>query len=67
MSGSLLPAASSRVHWRFAATMLKFAFTGKYADIDRVRQTLSDALASDGWLLESPSRVSETAGALSGV
>jgi hypothetical protein len=42
MSGALPAAASSRVHWRLAATMLKFAFTGTYADIALVRQNAGE-------------------------
>lgn len=50
VSATLATGVSSNVHWRFAATMLKLASTGKCKDILLVRQSVSDALESDGWL-----------------
>ena len=41
------------VHWRFAATMLRLASVGTCKDIRLVRQTLSNALERDGWLVDA--------------
>ena len=57
VSGSLAPHAQSRVHWRLAASMLRMARIGTCKDIPLVRQTLSNALESEGWLLEAPGKV----------
>ena len=53
VSASLAFDAESPVHWRFAATMLRLASVGTCKDIRLVRQTLSNALERDGWLVDA--------------
>lgn len=43
-------AVNDRVHWRFAAAMLRLVSTGKPDDIPLARQALTAALAAEGWL-----------------
>ena len=57
VSNLLAPEAQSRVHWRLAASMLRMARIGTCKDIPQVRRTLSNALESEGWLLDAPDKV----------